>query len=170
MSKSLKVSILLIILLIAATYFYKTFFNSKAHGAIHYHAGFVIFENGNKVDFSGQQFMTVRPCEIVEDKPTPEEIQNDKGHLHGGVGDVVHVHASGAKWSDLFRNLNYDFKSENPNAFIDGIPTENFLEKPIEAYQSLIILIGSNDEKLLSQAVGKDRIMEVEKNSIECSD
>jgi hypothetical protein len=168
MSKSLKASFIAIILLMAASYFYKTYFSEDKHGEIHYHAGFVVFENGNKVDFSGQKFMTVRPCEVLEDKPTPEEIQNDKGHLHGGVGDVVHIHTKDAKWGDLFKNLGYDLNSQNFTAYIDGQLSENVLEKPIDSYQSLVILNGSKDEKLLSQAVGKERIVEVEKNSIEC--
>lgn len=168
MSKSLKAPLLLIALLVAATYFYKSYLNTRPHEEIHYHAGFVIFDNGNKVDFSGQNFMTVRPCEVAENKPTPEEIQNDKGHLHGGVGDVIHIHTTGAKWNDLFKNLSYELNPQNFTAYVNGQLSENVLEKPIEEYQSLVILVGENDENLLSQAVSKDRIMEVEKNSMEC--
>ena len=168
MSKSLKASFLIIFLLIAGTFIYKSYFKGINGGEIHYHAGFVVFESGNKVDFSGQNFMTVRPCEVEENEPTPEEIQNDKGHLHGGVGDVVHVHTSGAKWGDLFKNLGYDFNSATISAYIDGQIVDNIFEKPIEAYQSLVVLIDSNDEKLLSHAVNRERIMEVEKNSMEC--
>src|SRR5215469_2242826 len=76
----------------------------------HYHAGFVLFVNNKKIDFSKAQYMSISPCILhssESDDSSAASIQLDKAHLHDYVGDVVHVERTGAKWSDLFTNIHY---------------------------------------------------------------
>jgi len=60
---------------------------------IHYHAGFQVYVDGVKQDFSADKYMKVDPCTIAP--KTAADVQLDKGHLHDKVGDVVHIHTTG---------------------------------------------------------------------------
>lgn len=136
---------------------------------IHFHAGFVVFDNGKKVDFSDMKYMTIEPCKVdTTETPTAAEIQHDKAHLHDGVGDVVHVHVKGAVWGDLFTNINYPIDYSKVTAFINGQEVQNIKDTPIKAYDSVVIFIGTVDKKLLSQAVTIGHIKQVESTSESC--
>jgi hypothetical protein len=137
---------------------------------IHYHAGFVVFENGQKVDFSDNLYMNIEPCKVhdANEKETPEHIQTEKAHLHDNVGDVVHTHVAGARWRDLFTNIKYPLDYEKVTAYVNGQRVAKFEDLPIVAYNSLVIFVGSTDETLLSQGVTEDRIKEVEAKSELC--
>jgi len=136
---------------------------------IHYHAGFVVFDNGKKVDFSDMKYMTIEPCKVdTTETPTAAEIQHDKAHLHDSVGDVVHVHVKGAVWGDLFTNINYPLDYSKVRAFINGQEVSDIKNTPIKAYDSLVIFVGTVDKNLLSQAVTINHIKEVESKSETC--
>lgn len=150
---------------------------------VHFHAGFVVFDNGKKVDFSGLQYMDIEPCKLNEDEEeiqTAEELQHEKAHLHDNVGDVVHSHVEGAKWGDLFANINYSIDNSKVTAFINGIEVNDIKNIPIKAYDSLIIFVGNVDKqslasqgpgkKLLSQAVTVDHIKQTEMKSETCGE
>ena len=141
---------------------------------IHAHAGFVVFENDKKKDFSGIKYMEIRPCKVdnseKEEVVSDEEIQRQKAHLHENVGDVVHVEREGAKWKDLFTNLHYQVDYAKITAYVNGKEVKNFQNNQIQAYDSLVVFIGQNKKKeLLSQAVAKSHIQGEEKKSEDCS-
>ena len=140
--------------------------------AIHYHGGFVVFKGGQKVDFSGDQYMHIAPCTTKETAQTPAEIQLDKAHLHDNVGDVVHIHEPGAVWGDLFTNLKYLVEpAASTSAYLNGVKAENITLQPIKPYYSLVLLIGAQyqpPEYYLNQAVIKDHILKVEQTSENC--
>ncbi len=156
-----------VVMILGITFFlYRKFNTSKE---IHYHAGFVVFENGKKVDFSDSKYMYIRPCSVNQNKkPTASELQLEKAHLHDGIGDVVHVEATGAKWSDLFTNIGFPVDYASASGFINGNLVSDFQNTPIHPYDSLVLFIGLVDKNLLSQAVTKNRILQVEKTSVEC--
>jgi len=86
---------------------------------IHYHAGFVLFVNDKKIDFSKARYMSVSPCTLhATEDDSPEAIQHDKAHLHDYVGDVVHVERTGGKWKDLFINISYQINWSKVTAYI----------------------------------------------------
>ncbi|OGK23909.1 hypothetical protein A3A46_01080 [Candidatus Roizmanbacteria bacterium RIFCSPLOWO2_01_FULL_37_13] len=135
---------------------------------VHYHAGFQVYVDGKLQDFSGAKYMLVKPCG-KEEKGQEEDEQLEKAHLHDGVGDVVHVEAEGAKWKDLFQNINFNISDKKQiTGYVNRKKIENILDYPIKSYDSVVIFIGKADEKLLKNSVTKKRIIEVEKENRNC--
>ena len=161
--------ILGLVVVLAGVWLFLKFGKTPVVQKIHFHAGFIVFLNGQKVDFSDGKYMTIEPCKVnPNEKQTPAEIQHDKAHLHDGVGDVVHVHVPGAVWGDLFSNINYPIDYSKVTAFINGKEIPDIKNFPIKAYDSLVIFIGTVDKNLLSQTVTVDHIKEVESKSETC--
>jgi hypothetical protein len=138
----------------------------------HYHAGFVVFANNKKVDFSSAKYMSVSPCTLKsndDDDMSPGDIQREKAHLHDYVGDVVHVERTGAKWGDLFTNLHYPVDNSTATAYINGQRVQDFQNTPIRVEDSIVIFMGKNDMAHdLKQAVTKTHIREAAKKSEDC--
>ncbi len=138
----------------------------------HYHAAFVVFENGKKKDFSAFEYMYVKPCSInKKDDSTDQEIQTEKAHLHDNVGDLVHVERMAALWRDLFKNIHYEINYSDVVGYINGKKTDNFQNQPIHAYDTLAVFVGNNNIlQLLLKVPTKDYIKKQEKKSKNCSD
>lgn len=135
---------------------------------VHYHAGFQVYVDNKLQDFSGIKYMSIKPCG-EEEKEHEENEQLEKAHLHDKVGDVVHVEAVGAKWKDLFINISYELNSSKQmTGYVNGRKTEDILEYPIKSYDSIIIFNGNADEKLIKNAVTKQKIRDAEKKSETC--
>ena len=138
----------------------------------HYHAGFVVFENNKKLDFSKPKYMSISPCILHnndEDDVSPSSIQLDKAHLHDFVGDVVHVERTGGKWGDLFTNIHYPIDFSKVTAYINGKQVQNVEDQPILPDESAVFFIGKNNvQKDLKQAVTKAHIEWEGKKSVEC--
>lgn len=138
---------------------------------VHYHAGFVVFNDNKQVNFTDFKYMLVRPCTTSkkEEVEAEEDSQIEKAHLHDSIGDVVHVEKENSKWSDLFTNLKYPIDYRNTSAYLNGKEVDNFQDLIIQPYDSLVILIGKSDSKIaLSKAVGIKHIKETEKRSEYC--
>jgi hypothetical protein len=60
----------------------------------HVHADFLIYLNDEKVDLSGDAFMT-----------TSEQELHDGAHLHDGNGEVLHLHQAGVTFSEFLASL-----------------------------------------------------------------
>lgn len=156
-------SILVIVFL--GFFVYRKYF---IYNEIHYHAGFRLFVDGVQQDFSGPEYMSLKPC---GDVMSPAEEQDEKGHLHDRIGYVAHVHRPGAVWRDLFTNIHYQLDPAKPiKAYINGKPVQNFLDEPIKPYESLIVLQGKygNVRQYLDQAVTVKQIKAVEQKSEDC--
>lgn len=138
---------------------------------VHYHAGFIVFENGKKIDFSDLKYMFIKPCGVDgKDVEDVGDAQIEKAHLHDNVGDVVHIESLGAVWGDLFSNIKYPIDYSKVTAFVNGQKVSDIKNRPIEAYDSLVLFIGSINKNLLTSAVSKDHILLIEKTSKGCSD
>lgn len=162
------VSLVFVILVSIGGYFgYKTLTTPKK---VHYHAGFVVFQNDKKLDFSDFKYMRVKPCDDVKGNDTDEDIQAEKAHLHDQVGDVVHVERDGAYWRDLFTNIKYPVDYSKTKAYVNGREIQDFQNTKITPYESVVILIGNNSSTHEKDAVSKQYIQKKEKESIECGD
>lgn len=164
------IGIIAVIIMIVVSYFtYFTFKEITTPKKVHYHAGFVVFKEDKRVNFSDFKYMRVKPC--TEDKnheDSVEDVQAEKAHLHDLVGDVVHVEEKNAYWRDLFYNINYKLEYSNAVALIDGKKVTQFENRKIQPDESLIILIGNNKSNHLQDAVSKSYINEKAAKSEDC--
>lgn len=164
----LTIFLILFAISIVAFLIYKKYSPPKE---IHYHAGFVVFDEGKKIDFSDGKYMYIKPCSVNENKKlTKEEEQMERAHLHDNVGDVVHVEAEDSKWGDLFANISYSIDYAKVTAFINGLQTDDIKNTPIKAYDSAVIFVGKVDRSLLSQAVTVELIKNTESKSETCGE
>lgn len=70
--------------------------------AVHHHANFALFVDGERVDLSADRFMEdVAGCALDPGAIGPRE----RVHLHNNEDHVVHVHHGGVAWGHLFQNL-----------------------------------------------------------------
>lgn len=138
---------------------------------IHYHAGFSVYENNKKIDFSDTRFMYLKPCAARGNGKIEEEnTQLEKAHLHDNVGDVVHVEAKDPVWIDLFTNIKFPIDYSKTTGYIDLQKVPDFQNQPIRPYQILVVFIGENNEKLIQNGVTREYIDEQLKKSAECDD
>lgn len=138
---------------------------------IHYHAGFVVFDNGKKLDFSDSKYMFIKPCTLDGKEIENEgDEQIEKAHLHDNVGDVVHIEEKDAIWRDLFTNINFPVDYSKVEAYINGEIVPNFESQSIKSNDSLVLFFGSVDKSLLSQAPTNEYIEEWGKKSSTCAD
>lgn len=168
--KKILIALVVVLILVIIGYFILPRFISPKD-KVHYHAGFQVYVDDKLQDFSDWKYMHEKPCS-VDGKPidSHEDEQIEKAHLHDQTGDVVHVHREGAKWKDLFTNIKYPINDKNLVVYVDGKKVEDFLNKSIEPYESVVIFIGSHkdDEKYLKNAVKRDYIEKIEKKSETC--
>lgn len=95
----------------------------------------------------------------------------DKAHLHDNIGDVVHAHLKGGVWEDLFKNIDYNIAAKGTvQGYINGKAVDNILQDNINPYDSVIMLVGNNNniEQYFPNAVTKDAIVKAEKMSENC--
>lgn len=88
--------------------------------AVHYHANFGVFIDGQREQFDSFTFYEeVASC-------AGDELNNPKTrvHMHDNVSHVVHVHDGGATWGHFFANLGYtlgnDVLKTDKGAYISG--------------------------------------------------
>jgi len=137
---------------------------------IHYHAGFQVYVNGQKQDFSDFKYMKVEPCgDDHDDEVTPESEQLEKAHLHDGNGDVVHIHREAVVWGDLFKNINYPLSSD-VQGYVNGQLVPQVLSMPIIENASVVFFSGENTDipAKVAARVTQERIQEVEAKSENC--
>lgn len=141
---------LLLLLVLTGVYYY-----TRPTDHVHYHAGFTVYFDGVKQDYSDYKYMNLVPCSEHDVKKRAAEEQMEKAHLHDGVGDVVHVHRAGAVWGDLFKNIGVELAEEPA-----------ILRQMIEPDSSVVITIGSPVEN--PEKVTIEHIKEVEAKSELC--
>lgn len=125
---------------------------------VHIHAGFIVYADSLKEDFTQIKYMKLEKCGKEED----EDEQLEKAHLHDNVGDVVHVHRRGAKWGDLFKNIKYNFPEGELVGYINGKRINGILNYPIKAYDSSLFVVGKDNGVNKSEVITIERIKEVE--------
>lgn len=140
---------------------------------VHLHANFAVVLNDVPVDFSKASFMTIQPCGDL----AHGDLKKEGVHLHDQIGNVVHVHAQGITWKDLFESVQYDVESQvaeassgaTPQYFLNGQKRELVvLSEPIQSKDQLLVYIGSasavnridDDDRLVAaqRFVGADAV------------
>ena len=171
-----KLFILLLLALFSIPFFFKNQTKTQPQtpptdlqsDEVHIHAGFQVYNNNALMDFSDFKYMHQQPCSEEEDHDQKDE-QIEKAHLHSGIGNIDHVHLSGSLWKDLFQNINVQI-DPSASAFINTTPVPDFLNTPINNYDSLVIFQGENDQIdiKISNAVTKDQIIQAESSIESC--
>lgn len=167
-SKKFLISALGLLLIVLGLAFYAIVKTKPEAKKVHYHAGFIVFQDGKKIDFSDIKYMDLEPCTKGNQKTGDDQLE--KAHLHDNVGDVVHIEAPGAVWGDLFTNIKFPVDSASTSGYINGQKMENFQQQPINKDDSLVVFLGKSDESLLSQAPTKDYIEVQGEKSKTCGD
>lgn len=81
------------------------FFAYSPADGVHYHANFAVFINGQREQFKDFSYYvdTEGVCSLEEKKMTPYE----RAHMHGYVGDVVHIEHEAVTWGQFFQNIGW---------------------------------------------------------------
>ncbi len=134
----------------------------------HFHANFALYINGERYDFSGDEFMEdVEWCGL-SDLMFPE----DRVHLHENNPDTIHVHDEWVSWGHFFANNGFTFgqnfislpsweifknaESQSMHFYLNGEPVENPYNTLIHSKDRLLITYGDEtpEERVtLSQSV-----------------
>lgn len=72
---------------------------------VHFHANFLVLEDGRARDFSGPEFMHIEPCTTNEKTGKGDDHADETLDMHDGDGAIIHVHAPFVTWRDLFAYL-----------------------------------------------------------------
>lgn len=177
--RNIVLGILFIVLVGAFFLIGKSDLNKPPEKEIHFHAGFMVYQDGVKQDFSDIKYMDIEPCNDKQGTKELEENQQEKAHLHDNIGDVVHVHREGAVWGDILANIKFQISppmADPPLAenikklkgYVNGAETTDILNYPIKPYDSALFVFGNTENVDVKQIVGKDHIIEVENKSETC--
>lgn len=131
--------------------------------AVHYHANFAVYVNGQREEFSNFTFYEeVASC-------SSDELNNPKarGHMHDNVNHVVHVHDHGVTWGHFFANLGFtlgdDVLKTDKGRFVsgedgkelrfilNGQETETITNQTIRSEDVLLIDYGSETDAVLNE-------------------
>lgn len=152
---------------VAVVYFLAKDYFAVDHS--HFHAGFVVYIDGKKQDYSGNEHMHFDPCSIKEKQEHREMGVRDRIHLHDNNGDVAHSHVEQATWRQLFENSNINLPLEKKLiSYRNGAQVENLLDSFIEPYDSVIFVFGTDRLIESRDYVTRKRIDQVEKQSNYC--
>ena len=137
--------------------------------AVHYHANFGIFVNGERVPLdSPLYYEEVQAC-------GGEEVDNPKirTHMHSQVNSIVHVHDAGVTWGHFFANIGmtngdsvfridqkiYQDDTTPVTFILNGEKVDTTANRIIKSEDVLLVSIGTTDATTLQQqytAVPKD--------------
>jgi len=138
-----------------------------AEPAFHEHADFALFLNGERFDFSLDEFMSITPCTAKANFLIPvaqaHGLELDEAiDLHDRDGNTVHVHQPGVAWHDFFESLKMGFennlfvdaegvqyKSDDAHEFrfiVNGERVDTLADREIRNLDQVLISYGSKDE------------------------
>lgn len=156
----------------ASILFAVVYFLAKDYFAVdhsHFHAGFVVYIDGHKQDYSGNEHMHFDACSISEKQEHREMGVRDRIHMHDNNGDVVHAHAEQVTWRQLFENADIKLPlGKKLTAYQNGSKVEDLLDTYIKPYDSVIFVFGKDMPIESRDYVSRKRIDQVEKQSNYC--
>ena len=115
---------------------------------VHYHAGLVVYVNGERQRYQGARHMNFAVCSDHAKKKSEEEEQLEKAHLHDMIDEVVHVHRGGATWGDLVSNARLELPTQEIVGYVGGVRVENILSLEIVPDSSVALVIGEMPQDL----------------------
>lgn len=158
-----------VILLFAIIYFVVTVARKKSEEHTHFHAGFIVYVNGERQDYSGTRFMHLDVCSIPGKQDDHMMDEKDTVHLHDNVGDVAHIHSPNVTWGMLFENMDVAFPKNTPIiGYKDGKMVPDILNTQIRKDDSVVVVVGDEKKVDLSTYVTTQHIREVEGKSNTC--
>lgn len=104
----------------------------------HYHANFAIYIDGERVDFSGDEFMEDIAACGLSDLMFPQH----RAHLHENNPETIHIHAQWVSWGHFFAN--------NGIVFNDSILSLEDWERILLTYEGNKISFLLNWEKVIN--------------------
>lgn len=138
--------------------------------AVHHHANFAVFVDGERLELSDDRFMEdVSACAADPTQVRPE----DRVHLHDNNPDVVHVHHGGATWGHLFLNLGMGLgrhylvlpdgrvlldgeEGRTLKFFANGLQVPDLHNRPIRSEDRVLVSIGpETPEEVLEAQFGQ---------------
>ena len=96
------------------------FFTYKVD-AVHYHANFALYINGQKEEFKGMQYYTEVEMCVAKNVVTPTM----RAHMHDNVNNVIHVEDHAVTWGDFFSNMGWTMGSASMISPDGTVYTEN---------------------------------------------
>ncbi len=130
--------------------------------AVHYHANFGVFVNGERLKLdSPLYYEEVQAC-------GGDEVNNPKirTHMHSQVNSIVHVHDAGVTWGHFFANIGmtdgdsvfridqkiYQDSASSPITFIlNGEKVDTTANRTINSEDVLLVSIGTVEERILQE-------------------
>lgn len=137
---------------------------------VHYHAGFHVYENGERLDLSGFEYMTILPCSELHNHGGEKEYDASMIHLHDGVGDVVHVHADGQTWRMLMESLGLEADGYT-QMYRDGVEA-SLMDDVIVPFERVVFADAGTEvtSEMIAKVPSRERIQEVENTSETCGE
>ncbi len=147
----------------------KSAIQSPATVEFHEHADFAVFINGKKFDFSGESYMSTKPCTIEEN----ERADDDVVHLHDLDGGVIHVHRAGVTYADFFQSLHMSFsdtafsddagntyannETQSLRFFVNGTEVQTLAGRDIRDLDQILITYGPRNRTMesINQELGQ---------------
>jgi hypothetical protein len=87
----------------------------------HTHADFAVWLDGDRVDFSGDEFMSGL-SDVEKEAEHPHVHLHEYLHLHDGNGNVVHRHKPGLTLTEFFTSIRIGFTD---HCYTSGVPMED---------------------------------------------
>lgn len=131
--------------------------------AVHYHANFALYINGQHDEFKNFSFYEeVQACNTNDKDNVKARV-----HMHDENNHLIHVHANGVTWSQFFTNLDYalgdnliktdkgvyvDGQDGNKLTFmLNGKETGTIADTVIKSEDVLLINYGKDDQSTLQK-------------------
>jgi len=161
---------IIIVSLVGIVFLYQKSHSQHDESHVHYHAGFVVYIDGVKQDYSASQHMHVDMCSIDRKQQSNTMQKADRAHLHNNIGDVAHIHATAVTWRELFENAHISLPTDKSLiTYQNGEEfNRNIFNTVISPYESIILVYGEPIEITPESFISKTYIEEVEKQPSGC--
>lgn len=131
--------------------------------AVHYHANFAVYLNGQREQFKDSfYYIDVEEACTLDEQMTPHE----RAHMHDNVNSVVHVEDHAVTWGQFFQNIGWVVDndvirtptqtlvadSQNKVSFmLNGQQTDRIVNQVIGDQDRLLVDYGSSDTSILQK-------------------
>lgn len=141
------------------------FVTLKPPEAVHYHANFALYVNGERDEFKGPGYYEEVSACSAEHQDNPKS----RTHMHDNVNHIVHVHDNAVTWGQFFANFGYtlgdkvlktndgvfvDSKGGKLNFILNGKETDFIANRVIGDEDVLLISFGQNKPTQLKALYG----------------
>jgi hypothetical protein len=133
--------------------------------AVHYHANFGVYINGQREQFVGPRYYEESADSSCDNEGHDEDAAG-RMHMHNNVNDVVHVHDHLVTWGHFFQSIGWAFdkdyaktasqvltaEGQNKVTFtLNGQPVEDINNLIIESEDRLLINYGNTPQDQLDE-------------------